>query len=153
MAKKNLSQKVIRLLRKTEQFMLDEPRRFDMKYGVTGSFDVPGILEQPPCGTTCCIGGSMYVMLTKTPLTGEEIDWTEIMDHLQIKLGITRDGIFRKLFFMAALHGPSLYSDSDGTERWPKFYEDAYLAAKTPLQRVCVGIARIEHFIATDGRE
>lgn len=36
---------------------------------------------------------------------------------------------------------------------WPSTFCDQYLNAKTPLERATVTCARIDHFIATDGKE
>ena len=146
MAKRNLSAKVIRHLRATEKFMIAEPSRFNMRYGLWDSETVPDMLAQPPCGTACCIAGSAHVVATKLTLDHSKVSWDIIKIGLS-KAGFDMDSeFFDKLFFIRSIHG----SRSDS---WPDFYEKMYLAAKTPLERACVGVARIEHFIATDGLE
>lgn len=148
----NLNKNEIRLLRKVQKFLIAEPRRFNMRYGVMDVNDVSDdnvfdkMLENPPCGTACCIAGAAYVVATCTRLKNTTIPWMSIIHGINVaaQVRFERD-IFRKLFYTKRQH--------DAVQAWPAFYEDAYFDAKTPLERACIGVARIEHFIATDGEE
>lgn len=143
--KNNLSRDFVRLLRKIQKFLIEEPRRFDMLEGVIDSSGRPSLLEQPPCGTACCIAGAGYVIANNVHLDHTSIGFGRIYDFFGDKYkldGATRD----RLFYTRYQAGPFSIS-------WPMLYSDAYKNAKTPLERACVGVARIEHFIATDGRE
>jgi hypothetical protein len=152
--KKNLNRNAVRLLRKVQKFLIDEPRRFNMRFGIMDinefsdiTRDVDMMLGEPPCGTACCIAGAAYVVATNKKLNHTSIDWDEIMAGVKESAKVNfQSDIFHKLFYTKANH--NLF---DGM--WPEFYNDMYVAAKTPLERACVGVARIEHFIATDGRE
>jgi hypothetical protein len=155
MAKKKdgLNRNTVRLLRKVQKFLIEEPRRFNMRYGIVSVNEITDeristILEEPPCGTMCCIAGAAYVVATNKSLNHTEVTFSEILDGVYEKANVdfTDYRLFGKLFYIESQHGRVKGA-------WPKFYEDAYLTAKTPLERACVGVARIEHFIATDGRE
>jgi len=130
----------IEILRKIQKFLLAEPRRFDMTEGVTSSKYVPSVLEHPPCGTTCCIAGAAYIIENKIEktLSKTRVEW-EIVRNTAVKvLGIPDRERTEKLFY---------------DEYWPLKFKIQYDDAETPLQRAKVGVARIEHFIKTDGRE
>jgi hypothetical protein len=144
MVKKNLNRYTIRLLRKTQKFLIEEPRRFDMTEGIAPSTEIKTILEQPPCGTSCCIAGAMYVIDKKIVLDVTNLGYGYIENHIKDVTSLKTDELCSRLFY---------HSQTWGNEKWPAFYANAYAAATTPLQRACIGVARIEHFIATDGRE
>ena len=145
--KSNLNRADIRLLRKIQKELIAAPARFHMRYGIISS-DQVSMLEKPVCGTACCIAGTGYVVATGLNLfdhKNQTRDWSEILDGAS-EVGVDfRKPVYSKLFYMKIMH--------DTTHGWPEFYEQAYYDAKTALQRACVGVARIEHFIATDGRE
>lgn len=154
-AKKNLNRNLIRLLRKIQKFLIEEPRRFNMLYGINDVAGFVGVrhsksnivhlMQEPPCGTMCCIAGAGYVIDTGMKLKHSHVNWIEIRVLFEKKYKLRYDLCYR-LFFSAQME---VY----GKEHWPKFYSDMYAAATTPLERACVGVARIEHFIATDGQE
>ena len=144
MAKKNLNRDTIRLLRKVQKFLIEEPKRFDMREGITPSAEAKSVLEQPPCGTACCIAGAMYVIDKGIKLNISYVGYGEIENHIQNITSLKTDVQCGRLFYT---------NNSWVSAAWPEFYANAYEAATTPLQRACVGVARIEHFIATDGRE
>ena len=148
MSKKNLNRDFVRLLRKVQKFLIAEPRSYDMKEGIVESEFLKTILEQPPCGTACCIAGAAYVIDTGMELNHSRKGFSAISGRLQQKFFLD-DLTFYKLVYIGGLHA----GIKPGKNGWPKFYTDMYLAAKTPLERACVGVARIEHFIATDGQE
>lgn len=144
---KNLNRETVRLLRKIQKFLIAEPRRFDMHEGIARAEDSPTLLETPPCGTACCIAGAGYAIERGIKL-----------NHSQV--------YFNHITYMFADPGGKFKLDSQACDRlfyikqqigygqgWPIIYSNAYKEAKTPLERACVGVARIEHFIATDGQE
>jgi hypothetical protein len=149
-SKKNLPPEVIRWLRKAQRFLMKEPKRFNMYEGVRPADIVEGQIDQPPCGTACCIAGALYVIKTGLildPLNPQNLGWSTIYDEMR-ELGLG-GSLGERLFYIQGLHT----HQSAGTTAWPKFYGDAYLAATTSLQRALIGVARIEHYIATDGAE
>ena len=159
MAKKKnlLSRDTVRLLRKIQKFLIAEPRRFNMFEGVepaegkVGKLYLAGVahlLEEPPCGTACCIAGAGYVIDKNLQLNQTSVPWQKVHSLFTDKYRLSEDQIDR-LFYTSLQAG----STSSFSGSWPKLYSEAYRNAKTPLERACVGVARIEHFISTDGRE
>lgn len=127
------------LLRKVQKFLLAEPRRFDMEEGIVLSMDAENILENPPCGTACCIAGATYIVASKIKKPERmRVDWCEVKSRAELSLGIS-DKQAASLFYI-----PSIHSTIRG---WAPEFEKAYLKAKTPLQRAKVGVAVIEDFI------
>lgn len=154
MAKKTAKKGInVPLLRKVQKFLLAEPRRFYMDQGVV---DIEylrracgiEIAEKaaPPCGTTCCIAGATYILgknIQKT-LNFTKREWETVRKYAVRELGLQEDEAER-LFYIIDMHG----TDTG----WPMKFCYAYANAKTPLQRAKVGVARIEHFIKTNGAE
>jgi hypothetical protein len=141
--KKNLNRNTVRMLRKVQRFLMEEPRRFNMREGVVSSTAIKDQLEQPPCGTACCIAGAIYILGNSVALHGQHIGFIVIEHYAAAQFNL-RGSLASRLFF---------YNSGLPDERWPNFYANAYQAAQTPLERACIGVARIEHFIATDGQE
>lgn len=114
-----------------------------MRDGVVSSTAIKEQLEQPPCGTACCIAGAIYILGNNIALHGQYISLGTIEHYAAEKFNL-KGGLASRLFY-----------DTYGTpsNRWPDLYVKAYQAAQTPLERACIGVARIEHFIATDGQE
>ena len=133
--KKNLNRNTVRMLRKVQKFLMEEPKRFNMYEGIADSLGLRGQLDQPPCGTACCIAGAMFIIDTGMPLNRTSVSWTKVLDS-----------VVKKYF-------KSNWSALFYTDNWPMLYRIAYANTKIPLERACIGVARIEHFIATDGRE
>lgn len=134
-----LNKNTITRLRLIERFILSEPRRFDMWEAVTPASE-SRVLEQPPCGTACCIAGAAYLVGRKIKnLNSRRFDWDDVKPFATDYLGLT-NGQSGLLFY------PTIRS-------WGQVYHDAYHNAKSPLERAYVGVARIERFIATNGDE
>lgn len=130
----------VKLLRKVQKFLLDEPRRFDMSNWIVDSDSYEAnVLKPPPCGTMCCIGGAAIVIHDKIKLnhTGRDNFQYSIFDKAIGTLELSRG------------QGENLFAYAN----WPGKFAKAYVAAKTPLQRAKVGVARIEHFIKTNGAD
>lgn len=134
----------VRLLRKVKRHILDEPRRYDQNGILSTGLEPSTIYRQgerqwrvPSCGTVACIGGWAFILApgTKPP----EMDF----DFAQNALGLT--GKQRDRLFAAA-------SDLN-IGYWPEKFVRAYQSAKSPAARASVAAERIEHFIATKGKE
>jgi hypothetical protein len=136
----------IKLLRKVKNYILEEPRRFDMS--TFGSVfkskinfkDATGESARnfPPCGTTACIAGwALGVNAPRPKSFFKKLKYGAIPNLAQKKLRLSHEEKER-LFYDAS---------------WPSKYSLALLAAKTPAGRARVAAERIEHFIATDGKE
>ena len=134
-----LSKKTISRLRKIEKFILKEPKRFNMREGLVLSENAVDQLEQPPCGTACCIAGAAYIIGNDFKnLNNISREWTQVgsyaTGYLDFRDYRTRDRL---------LHA----------NEWPEFYKTSYIHSKTAAERAFIGAARIEHFIATNGVE
>lgn len=150
MKKKKLSAKAIRILRKVQAHILEEPKRYDQNDVLTHFTEKElasrkGLGQDnkniPKCGTIGCIGGWVNV-LTKKP-----IDDCDSLDMAAETLGLDYEQ--RSRLFAAPEQDPEEV-DPDG---WPEDLQRAYYAAKTAAGRARVGARRIERFIKTDGAE
>lgn len=121
-------------LRKVEKFILAEPRRYDQdeKMRKLAKLELDNLGKQaPPCATMHCIAGAANA-IEKRKRFGY---------HTARRfLGLTIDQAY-KLF---------AYVDGNG---WPYAFQTAYNQARTLRERAKVAVARIEHFIKTEGRE
>lgn len=102
----------------------------------------------PPCGTACCIGGAACILSKKAKGSIKRIKnlqwtWDEVRFTAKTHLGLTNDQADRLFYFSNMTLNQRTH--------WPEYYEQAYRAAKTPRDRAMVGVARIEHFIASNG--
>jgi hypothetical protein len=146
MADKTKRKLNVRLLRKIQQHILEEPRRFVMSAAVIkastpkewkskkGPFAPDLSSVMPPCGTAACIAGWADIL---TGGTGSE--WY-IRHRAAAALGVPDIGSWC---------GHPLFSENS----WPEPFRAQYLAAKTPKRRAEIGAARIDHFIKTKGAE
>jgi hypothetical protein len=135
-----LSEQSIVNLRKVEQFILKEPRRFNMMAGVNKSIKVESQLEQPPCGTACCIAGAAFLIDAGIKMSGRkrglEIDLNKVLDFGARFLDLNYEQ--KEMLFYPW--------------RWPEPYQALYNNAETAHERAAVGALMIEHFIATNGQ-
>lgn len=130
----------VRLLRRIQRHILDEPRRFFMLGAVaTGppgqcfnkyhcwARDLSDIA--PACGTAACIHGWLGVFSGKTPnqITSLSLSWSAD------KLGLSRDAA-ETLFLI---------------DQWPIKFRYRYENAKTPAGRARAADRRIEWLITT----
>jgi hypothetical protein len=137
----------VSLLRKVQAHILEEPRRYEQNTtiieGTPGKVMFPDYggydLIVPSCGTIACIGGWVQLLGMKRPF--------HFFDQSRAAklLGIRSDQAHRLFNYVVE----TAYKDFC----WPKKFSDAYKKAKTPRQRVKIAVARIEHFIATNGEE
>lgn len=133
-----------RLLKKVAEHIKEEPRRLDMEKW-TDVVD-PVYADSPPCGTVGCIAGWACMLNgdKPTPGGGSQIYFFSRGQEL---LGLTKDQADR--LFTA----PALAFEWKSAPTWPKKFARRYEKAKTPKGRASATLARIEHFIATKGRE
>lgn len=147
MARKNfLSGEIVRLLRRVEKRILEEPKRFDMD--LWGSKQVGP--DAPACGTVACIAG-----------------WAGLDGLKPARLKRLSDaGVYRRGHRGADKIGKLLqpFRVDDGetllgtgsslfyVENWPGKFRDAYGNAYRNGQRgraARIAVNRIEHFIKT----
>lgn len=131
----------IRLLRKIQKHILEEPRRFFMTgivhTGAPGKTfsevsrmlfdDLP--LRVPPCGTTACIHGWTALFHDKT---------VKQTGHLSFQWSAKKIGL-----------PPRKTESLFVAESWPKPFADQYTQARIPMRRAKIAAARIEHLIKT----
>jgi hypothetical protein len=117
----------VKLLRRIQKHILEEPKRFWMGWWETSS--IPDV-NPAPCGTTACIAGWALA------LSGERIaDYNPGVRAARI-LGLSADG-YNKLFFSYA---------------WPEPFLSRYERAEDNRNAKAMakaGADRIEHFIKT----
>lgn len=130
----------VELLLKVKAAILAEPRAFNMS-----QWSLPA--PDAPCGTACCIAGWAKVldMGLKTPGEASKIlddpesgndRFSEGTDSLQ--LSVAEEG---RLCYWA---------------NWPAEFSEQYYEARSRTDRTAMakaGADRIDHFIATKGRE
>jgi hypothetical protein len=146
----------IEKLRQLQKFLLEKPERFTMSEGVRVFVARPelwgegkedflqcyDLLEFPSCNTAACLAGEAVLMEDGFPT--ETPGWfTSVLPRAVEILGLD-DVQSERLFYLWS---------RDEDHYWPTKFKSEYEAAKTPLERVNVAIARIDHFIETEGRE
>jgi hypothetical protein len=135
-----LSEQSITNLRKVKQFILKEPRRFNMMAGVNRSDRIGQHLEQPPCGTACCIAGAALLIDKGIRLSGRkrglDFEISYVIESGTQFLDLSYDQ--KELLFYPW--------------KWPEPYQQLYDDAVTAQERAAVGALMIEHFIATGGK-
>lgn len=174
-----LSEFTINELRKLEQYMLEEPRRFNLNYwGMhidpkyyddSDSFggvawdricelsddqirysDAADMLKQkPPCGTMACLAGN-YLVMTGAVKPHSYCTNMEVYAFTSS----TPDIAGHALGLTEYQRHNLFYPHESRYDGWPKEWQDK-LDAKTPgtLEYAQVAVDRIEHFIATGGDE
>lgn len=55
----------------------------------------------------------------------------------------------KKVTLVSSSGGAAGASDKNGEVYWPVNFNEMYEEATTPMERACVGVLRIEHFIKT----
>lgn len=129
----------VKLLRRIQKHILEEPRRFFMDWfiakGTPGKKDFKVTTDAwrggwdlaksvPACGTAACIAGWVNLF------TGHKPNAYELARK---ELGITKNQAIQ--LFNSGL--------------WPEPYDLRYEHAKTPRRRASIACKRIEHFIKT----
>jgi hypothetical protein len=122
----------VKLLRKIQRHILEEPKRLDMECFIDRKADYVTVHEFPKCGTVGCIAAWAVTCSTK-----EKVPYSKIADRARKLLGITYLQADR-LFY--ASRWPERFKRIDNTN--PQTRLHAVITAK-----------RIEHFIKTKGAE
>ena len=134
----------VRLLRKIQRYIMEEPRRFMMRgiiaRGTPGKtdwdFHWSDIAHRvPPCGTAACIAG--WTNLLTGASQGDESDLTRARERLGITSPIAR-------------YAPDPLFD---LQAWPEPFRSRYSKAANPKRRAQIAAERIDHFIKTKGAE
>ena len=147
--KPKLTAKAIRILRKVQAHILEEPKRYNQNDILT--YFTEADLEErkgwagdnkdiPKCRTIGCIGGWVNV-LSKCPIM-------ECDDLNRAAVTLQLDDEQRHRLFASVDDDPEEQDNG-----WPEDLSKAYYAAKTPAGRARVGVRRIERFIKTGGAE
>jgi hypothetical protein len=116
----------VALLKKIKSRILREPQKFRM--------------DRWSCGTAHCIGGWACVLAKDPPVPSLNYGWTRSGWMVQSRAAEVLDiqGCSHDLFDICY---------------WPDPFRGAYHRARTRKQRAVVAAQRIDHFIATSGRE
>lgn len=128
----------IKLLRQIQAAILAEPDKFDM-----GNWFCPDAAS--PCGTSACIAGYAITLGLKaaTPREGYVAWWTstahESYSESACKFLRLDYDKHRDILFFA--------------DNWPQPFKKRYFRARRRSTRARVAAGRIDHFIATKGRE
>jgi hypothetical protein len=170
---KNLSKKTIDLLKKFQEYILEEPRRFNLS--LWGEIANPKEFEQiaedrgptdvtdqrPPCGTVGCVAGSICVLTgvikPKTVLKGlsslEVYSFPNHTPEMAAKaLGLPLS-LAEKLFYLKSWR-VVFNKEEEVYPGWPEKFEEELEKHKPGSQGYAkVTVARIQHFIDTDGAE
>lgn len=128
----------VKLLRKVQKHILEEPRRINMNTVI--SYVDPSDKESPPCGTVGCIAGWTNI-LSRNP-DGYMYDAAAALDLNPAQ----KRRLFTEPFYTGKKKFPA-----DTT--WPAKFAARYEKAKTAKTRAKVTSERIDHFIKTKGKE
>ena len=129
----------VRLLRKIQEHILAEPKRYEQESWATS------------CGTAACIGGWACILTGSRPksVANETFD---VFGKARRVLGLEYEAAER-LFSVPCEYVVRNAAIFKARYIWPLKYQKRYLAAKTAKGRVRVAIDRINHFIKTKGAE
>lgn len=136
----------VRLLRRIQKHILEEPRRFKMSGWVSieskavpeaFDLDVDGAphWKFAKCGTAACIGG--WAAILGTSKDAAEIALSDV------------GGLAEKLLDLTDVEAKRLFH----VIYWPEQFSSKYVRALSPASRVKIAAARITHFIKTRGKE
>ena len=126
----------VTLLRKVAAKILEEPKQFDMSWWFLAG-RAPGII--PNCGTAACIAGWGIAIDRKIS--------HEMARRMAANHNVSHEA--SKAFGLHDRQADCLFSVS----RWPERFRKQYKKRVSPLAKAKVAVARIEHFIKTEGRE
>lgn len=131
------------LLREVQEYILDEPKRFNMETWCDRS-------GESPCGTTLCIAGAALTInagVAKRPilraLTSESLRPLYTLWGCEGYSDV--EPVAAKLLDLTATETQRLFYDF----QWPQPFRNLMANAETPEAKAAIGVARIEHFIQT----
>jgi hypothetical protein len=124
----------VKLLRKIQKHILEEPKRYDQNVWLAEGAPQNGFAT---CGTMACIGG-----------------WAQILGSKRKPRAVSRVNAMRLLGIDRA-QAWRLFDSIAGVpeDMWPRKFSAAYVKAKTDLGRARAAVRRIDHFIKTRGAE
>jgi hypothetical protein len=148
----------VELLRKVVEYAEAEPRRSDMAewYIDVSHMTKNPRINTPPCGAVACLSGTACILSGAAPKSevsiqnGIEVASYDEPDEGWFNagrdaLGLTSEQASRLFFLSDALAARKC---------WPKSFAEAYwMCGNKPDEKVKVLRERVEHFIATEGRE
>jgi hypothetical protein len=148
---KNMKKLLAHLVRQQKS---QKAARFNMKYWGTpclGKNDgMSDVLKTPVCKTQACLAGETVLALNMGKIgQGGGID---LLPEFYGGIG----QVAAQALELTPSQRESLFAfKSWGHQQfgWPKEFETAYNAAKTPAKRLGVAIQRVKHFIKTNGAE
>lgn len=121
-----------KLLLKVKAAILAEPAKFRMELYFQSE-------TSSPCGTAACIGGHAIAISRK---------WK------RLRAGFKLDSYHPEASRCLEIAPDSEQADSlFSAGMWPRQFRDRYYKARTAKQRAKAAADRIDHFIATEGRE
>lgn len=127
----------VKLLRRIKKHILEEPKRLIMGdwlvKGEPGQFftgDGNHAQKFANCGTAACIAGWACILTKQSVAPGQ---WLR-------DLG-------------AQVLGIEPYGGLLEVSEWPQPFQHEYIDAKTPKKRARIAAERIDHFIATKGKD
>lgn len=134
-----LTKKAIKLLQQVKEHILAEPQKLDMEVFIEDRGE--------SCGTVACIAG--WTTLLTTKLKPHQCD----EDLMYSAFSIARKELSLSISQAQRLFYPWVgQSNDDRVETWPKKVWKCYKDGNKE-QKAAITAARIDHFIATDGRE
>lgn len=169
-----LKVRAVNMLNKISAHILEEPKRLDMNsfgevYGDTLAAKSKSLVrehaiphELPACRTQGCIAG-WGIFLTRPSIwkslfhkvdhdqsmpieDAEPFEENTVHEVAMELIGLTDEQAKQLFYFKGWVwNGPEV--------GWPAKFAEAYNVAKSAKQRAKVTVARIKHFIDTDGRE
>lgn len=138
-----------KLLRKVMAHIKAEPRRLDMAF-LLEQTDKEYAAEDkslPPCGTVGCIAGWACILDLKR-FNAEDIAFNG-WERGKKRLNLNEDQAHR----LFSSPGDWEYSNGNEGRKWPEAFANRYNKAKTARGRMNATVARIEHFLKTNGKE
>lgn len=132
----------VKLLRRIQKHILEEPRRFFMAgVVITGDpgkafpdhwayVDLPGTV--PPCGTAACVHGWTALLSGKTIAQTKQLNFA--WSRRALGLPVMKD----------ESNDPLFYADN-----WPEPFRGSYRVCKEPAGRAEIASKRIDHLIKT----
>lgn len=135
----------VRLLRAIQRQIAKEPEQFCMSSWFLKNDAIPN------CGTSACIAGWAVTVSQKTNPLRAAKSMCPRFEERDVLVGLANDRVApkaRRLLGLSLMQGELLFYK----ENWPEqFCYDSW--GITAKERALLAIARIDHFIATNGEE
>ena len=134
-----LTQEAIDLLNKVKAYILEEPKRFNMNWWGKrkGHICDPDGDSIPPCGTVCCIAGTMY-----------------LLSHQENLKDISDSQFYDRMLFDAEAYASDILETSVNNmhplfyiENWPEEFRIPYLNSYDLKEKAKITCERIDYYI------